>query len=69
MTVGNLRKWLEAALNNLSDYQDDSKVIMVSNTYFLKGAYVFLGIAGYDGGYIDLDNIRTEEDKDEDEEY
>lgn len=67
MTVRNIRKYLEAALNNLSDYQDDSKVVMVSNTYFLKGAYVFLGIAGYDGGYIDLDDIRIEED--EDEEY
>ena len=64
MKVKELRRILNRALNLLEDYDNDTKVNMVSNTYFLNGAYYFLGVAGYDGGYINL-----EEPVDEDEEY
>lgn len=64
MTVIRLKSLLSDALELLQGYDDDQKVKMVSNTYFLKGAYCFLGITGYDGGYIDLDNPIADDDDD-----
>lgn len=65
MTVKGLRAKLQRALNNLEDYDDDQEVRMVSNTYFLGDCSFFLGISGYDGGYINL-NDPVEEDEEED---
>lgn len=65
MTVGELKRKLERFINNLENYDDDKEVNMVSNTYFLGNAYYFLGVSGYDGGYIDLENP-VEEDDEED---
>lgn len=69
MTVGKLKRVLNRVLENLEDFDDDKEVHMVSNTYFLGNPHYFLGIAGYDGGYINLDNIPVEEDEEDEEEW
>ena len=67
MTVSKLKGILRESLETLEQFEDNREVKMVSNTYFLRGAYYFLGIAGYDGGYIDLDDpVDDEEDEEED---
>lgn len=54
MKVKELKEILKEALTVLKDYKPSQEVDLKSNTYFLQGARIFLGIAGYDGGYIDL---------------
>lgn len=66
MLVKELKEKLQNIINTLEEYNDTDEVKKVSNTYFLNGARLFLGIAGYDGGYIDLDDIQIE-DQDEEE--
>lgn len=70
MKVKDLRELLEEKLEQLENLDDEAEIKMVTNTYFLHGAYHFLGIAGYNGGYIDLDNLEEEviEEDYEDEE-
>ena len=69
LTVADLKEKLQSVIDDLEEnYDDDQKISMVSNTYFLGNANLFLGISGYDGGYIDLHNIETEDDDDESEE-
>lgn len=68
MKVKELKELLEEKLQMLEEYEDDDEIKMETNTYFLGGAKHFLGIAGYDGGYINLeylDIIEEEEDEDE----
>ena len=67
MTVSKLKRILRESLETLEQFEDDREVKMVSNTYFLRGAYHFLGIAGYDGGYIDLEDPVYEDEEDEEE--
>ena len=67
MTVKQLKNILEDALNDLESFNDTDTVRMVSNTYFLHGASRFLGISGYDGGYIDLSNPVEEDDEEGDD--
>lgn len=68
MKVSELRRKLEKALNVLEDYDDTDEVKVVSNTYFLgNDCRVFLGLSGYDGGYINLDDPVDEEYYDEDD--
>lgn len=62
MKVKELKETLKEALRVLKDYKPSQEVDMKSNTYFLQGARVFLGIAGYDGGYIDLDSPVSEDE-------
>ena len=57
MKVFRLREKLRDVLHILDDYPGDSDIKLESNTYFLKGANYFIGISGYDGGYVSLDNI------------
>lgn len=65
MKVKELRLKLERYLNNLDDYDDDDQIKIVSNTYFLgDNCRYFLGVSGYDGGYIDLDNSVEEDEED-----
>jgi hypothetical protein len=67
ITVADLKEKLQGVIDELDEcYEDDDKIRMVSNTYFLGNANMFLGIAGYNGGYINLSNIETEEDDEED---
>ena len=70
MKIKDLKELLEEKLEILEQYDEDQEVKMVSNTYFLNGAREFLGIAGYNGGYINLENLEDEiiTDEDEDEE-
>jgi hypothetical protein len=65
--VKDLKDFLERILADLENYDDEQKVEMVSNTYFLGHPSAFLGISGYDGGYINLD-CPVDEDEDYDEE-
>lgn len=72
MTVKQLKELLQEKLDILEEYDDDLEVKMVGNTYFLGGAREFLGIAGYNGGYINLEwleeQIVTNSDEDDEEE-
>ena len=68
MKVGKLKRVLQDTLKDLDQYDDDQEVKMVSNTYFLGHPMYFLGVAGYDGGYISFDNL-VEEDDDDDSDY
>lgn len=65
MKVKKLRDVLERALNQLEDYNDNEEVKMVTNTYFLGDCFYFLGVSGYDGGYINLDRIKIKEREEE----
>lgn len=68
ITVKDLKEKLQNVIDDLEqNYDDEQKIRMVSNTYFLGNANMFLGIAGYNGGYINLSDIETEEDEDEEE--
>ncbi len=68
MKVKELKELLEEKLQMLEEYEDDDEIKMETNTYFLDGAKHFLGIAGYDGGYINLEYVDIiEEEEDEDE--
>ena len=65
MTVGKLKKVLQSTIDELDGYGDDQEVKMVSNTYFLGHPMYFLGVAGYDGGYISFDDLVEDEDDDD----
>ena len=65
MTVKELKDLLSSILDNLDNYDDNDEVKKETNTYFLKGTKYFLGIAGYNGGYIDLANINIDKDDEE----
>ena len=67
MKVKELRKELEKALDRLDEYDDEQKVDLVTNTYFLGNCHVFLGISGFDGGYVNLDNPVDEDEYDDEE--
>lgn len=67
MTVKELKNKLQRVINNLEGYDDDATINMVSNTYFLRDCRYFLGVSGYDGGYINLSNIEVEDEDDDDE--
>ena len=63
MNVKELKTILENALSQLDGYDDEEEINLVGNTYFLGYAKYFLGVAGYDGGYVNLSNpIKDRED-------
>lgn len=65
MTIRELKELLQNKLDMLEDwgFEDDEKIAMVSNTYFLGDSRAFLGISGNNGGYINLDCIEVEENE------
>ena len=70
MKVKELKEMLLEYVDVLEQYEDDNEIKMVTNTYFLSDNRVFLGMAGYNGGYISLSNLEEEiitgeEDEDE----
>lgn len=65
MTVKELKDLLSSILDNLDNYDNNDEVKKETNTYFLQGTKYFLGIAGYNGGYIDLANIKIDENEEE----
>jgi len=71
ITVAELKEKLQNVIDDLNELDDDKKLSLESNTYFLNGSRFFVGISGYDGGYLDLDNVAehvVEDDDDYDEE-
>lgn len=73
ITVAKLKEKLQNVINDLNELDDNEKLSLESNTYFLNGSRFFVGISGYDGGYLDLDNVvehvvRDDNDDDYDEE-
>lgn len=68
ITVGKLKQQLQDTLDTLNDLEDSQKIRLESNTYFLGNARVFIGIAGHDGGYLNLNAIEDNLIDDEDNE-
>ena len=70
ISVAKLKEKLQNVIDDLNELDDNEKLSLESNTYFLNGSRFFVGISGYDGGYLDLDNVaeHVEEDDDYDEE-
>lgn len=72
ISVAKLKEKLQNVIDDLDELDDDKKLSLESNTYFLNGSRFFVGISGYDGGYLDLDNVvehvvRDDDDYDEEE--
>ena len=59
MKVGDLRKLLEEKLEVLEGFEDEQEIKLESNTYFVGECKNFLGVSGYDGGYVALDDIEN----------
>ena len=53
ITVRNLKNKLENVLNQLDDLEDDQKLKLVGNTYFIGNPRIFLGITDHQGGYLE----------------
>lgn len=69
MKVGELKELLNEWLDCLENYEDEDKIKMESNTYFLGYAKHFLGVSGYDGGYINLSELEGNIIRDGEDEY
>lgn len=54
MNVGELKELLNNWLETLEDYEEEDTIKMEGNTYWLRGARYYLGVAGSDGGFINL---------------
>ena len=61
MNVKDLKNKLQRALETLEDYDEDQKIRVVDNTYYLHGTSMFLGTPA---GYIDLCDPVESEDED-----
>ena len=66
MTVKELKRVLKELTSYLNEHDDDEKIKMVSNTYFLGDCHYFLGVSGYEGGYINLEDLFEDEDEEDD---
>ena len=66
--VAKLKEKLQKVISDLDELDDNEKLSLEPNTYFLNESRFFVGIAGYDGGYLDLDNVAEHVVKDDDEE-
>ena len=67
ISVEKLKNKLQSVIDDLDNLEDNQKLKLESNTYFLGGSRFFVGIAGYDGGYLDLDNVIEHVEDDEEE--
>lgn len=68
MKVKDLKQLLEEKLEILEQYDDEKEIHLVTNTYFLGHPNYFLGVAGYNGGYLALDWLDETLENDEEEE-
>ena len=68
ISVEKLKNKLQSVIDDLDNLEDNQKLNLESNTYFLNESRFFVGIAGYDGGYLDLDNV-AEHVEDDDDDY
>jgi hypothetical protein len=64
MTIGELKKVLNKALEECENFDDKCEIHLQSNTYFINDARHFLGVSGYGGGYLDLGRIYVEDEDD-----
>lgn len=67
ISVAKLKEKLQSVINDLNELDDDKKLSLESNTYFLNESRFFVGISGYDGGYLDLDNVAEHVEEDDDD--
>lgn len=67
ISVAKLKEKLQNVIDDLNELDDDKKLNLESNTYFLNGSRFFVGIAGYDGGYLDLDDVTEHVEEDDDD--
>lgn len=67
ISVAKLKEKLQSVINDLNELDDDKKLSLESNTYFLNESRFFVGITGYDGGYLDLDNVAEHVEEDDDD--
>lgn len=58
-TIKDLKEHLQNILDELEDFDDEDEVVMVENTYWLKGGTHFLATTD---GFIDLDYPIEEEE-------
>lgn len=64
MTVSDLKDLLQQALDNLEKYNDNQKLDIKTNTYWVRGK--FISIPGV--GFIQLDDpVDNDDDEDEEE--
>lgn len=63
MTVSDLKDLLQQALDNLENYNDNQKLDIKTNTYWVRGK--FISIPGV--GFIQLDDPVDNDDDDEEE--
>ena len=68
MTIGQLKNILQNALNECESFEDNTKLRLESNTYFVTNGRSecknFLGVTGFDGGYLNLNDIERAIDDD-----
>ena len=67
ISVAKLKEKLQNVIDDLNELDDDKKLSLESNTYFLNESRFFVGITGYDGGYLDLDNVAEHVEEDDDD--
>ena len=67
ISVEKLKNKLQSVIDDLDNLEDNQKLKLTSNTYFLGGSRFFVGIAGCNGGYLDLDNVIEHVEDDEEE--
>lgn len=64
MKIYRLKEELEDLLRCLDDFDEEAEIHLSPNTYGIHGT--FIGFSGYDGGYLDLDNLEDSiEEKEE----
>lgn len=68
ITVLDVKTRLQQALNALEQYNDEDTLPLESNTYFVNNREMFLGIRGYNGGYVPLSDIHEDVEIAQDEE-
>ena len=61
MKASEIKEILRDALESFESIPDEFDLRLEPNTYFLGNCESFLGISGFDGGYISLDHDDLEE--------
>lgn len=57
MTAEELKSRLQEIINELDELDDSQEIRMVTNTYFLGDCRMFIGVSGYNGGYINPERL------------
>ena len=74
LTVGELKEYLEELLESLEDFNEDTEVPTVSNTYFIHSDYFlaygrqgFIDLGSLEDDLEEAENEKDDEDDDDDE--